>query len=393
MIKQQVHCLYPYFILILFSFLPVHLSAQVTFDKGYYINNDNQKVDCYIKNLQWRKSPVKLEYKLTLEGETKEVSITEVSQFVVSNLKYERHTVLVDQSKKTVGNLSMQYAPEFEEKTLMLEKLIEGRASLYFDGNSLLYFYSVNNSKPEQLVYKDYIRDGKILKNKSYRLQLIKALSCEDITAVDIQNIAYVKRDLVKLFEIYNTSLNAQMVKYGLTNKGNRFNVFINAGARLAYVSFIREYSSTFSLGNSIGFTSDVQIEYVLPYNRNKWALFFNPTYQSYTTDCTYNYVDFSADYKSIELPLGVKYRMFINEDAKIFFEVSGFLIDIPFNSYIGSRDIENGGSNVFLGGGYEYKNFNVKVKYGTHPDILSEYVNYTADYQSFSFTVGYKLF
>jgi hypothetical protein len=393
MIKNLVRFLSLNYIL-LFALLPANLSAQVSFEKGYYIGLDNKKVDCYIKNHDWRKIPTKLEYKATLEEKTKTIAIAEVNQFEVSNLKYERHTVQVDQSGKTVNDISMQYAPEFAEKNLMLKKLIEGRANLYFDSNSQLFFYSIDKHKPEQLIYKEYSRDGKVLKNTSYRLQLIKALSCEDITTVYLQNLSYLKSDFIKVFETYNTCLSAPMIKYGTTKKSGQFNVTINSGVRVSNIKYVREYSATsFHFDKSVGFTSDIQFEYILPFNKNKWSFFINPTFQSYTTDFTYSYVDYSTDYKSIELPIGVKYSMFFSDKSKMFIEASGFLIDIPFDSYVGSREVDNGGGYIYFGGGYAYNRFNFKVKYGTHPDIISQYTNYTAAYHSLSLTLGYQLF
>jgi hypothetical protein len=29
--------------------------TQIVFEKGYYINNANEKVECLIKNIDWRK--------------------------------------------------------------------------------------------------------------------------------------------------------------------------------------------------------------------------------------------------------------------------------------------------------------------------------------------------
>lgn len=38
--------------------------AQIIFENGYFINELNQKVECFIKNIEWRNNPTEFEYKL-----------------------------------------------------------------------------------------------------------------------------------------------------------------------------------------------------------------------------------------------------------------------------------------------------------------------------------------
>ena len=38
--------------------------AQFLFDQGYIINNNNERIDCLIKNIDWKDKPKIFEYKL-----------------------------------------------------------------------------------------------------------------------------------------------------------------------------------------------------------------------------------------------------------------------------------------------------------------------------------------
>ena len=44
--------------------------AQISFEKGYFINNANQKTNCLIKNQDWKDNPTEFEYKLDENSES-----------------------------------------------------------------------------------------------------------------------------------------------------------------------------------------------------------------------------------------------------------------------------------------------------------------------------------
>jgi len=43
--------------------------SQISFEKGYFINNTNQRISCYIKNSDWKNNPTEFVYKIALEGD------------------------------------------------------------------------------------------------------------------------------------------------------------------------------------------------------------------------------------------------------------------------------------------------------------------------------------
>ena len=48
-------------LLLLTTILSLNSYSQINFDKGYFINDSNQKVDCLIKNIDWKNNPTEIE--------------------------------------------------------------------------------------------------------------------------------------------------------------------------------------------------------------------------------------------------------------------------------------------------------------------------------------------
>ncbi len=143
--------------------IPLNTFGQVVFEKGYFIDNNDKKSACLIKNYEWKNSPSKIEYRLTETSETKTADISVIKEFRVSSIKYQRFTVKIDQSGQSLSNLNKDKEPIFIEDTLFLRLIIEGNASLYEAGEYKLYFYRVNNSEVKQLVHKEYLSGTRVV--------------------------------------------------------------------------------------------------------------------------------------------------------------------------------------------------------------------------------------
>jgi len=83
----------------------------------------------------------------------------------------------------------------------------------------------------------------------------------------------------------------------------------------------------------------------------------------------------------------------FLSNKSKVFLTAAFVVLDIPFNSSIGSLGI-NSTNNLNFGFGYCYNNkYNVEIRYGSRRRVLSKYAFYSSDYQSLSFVFGYNIF
>ena len=59
--------------------------SQISFENGYFIDNDNQKINCLIKNLDWENNPTKFKYKLSENNELNTKTIKSVCISVNAN--------------------------------------------------------------------------------------------------------------------------------------------------------------------------------------------------------------------------------------------------------------------------------------------------------------------
>lgn len=390
------------FILLTFFFCQITYS-QVYYEKGYYIDESNQKVDCLIKNVDWKNSPTEFEYKLSDADNPQRLTIQSVKEFSFYNgVKYIRSTVNIDKSSDQVGSMSLEKNPIFQVEVLFLKVLIEGKANLYSyeDGNLVRYFYNYDGLEIKQLTYKRYLKDNAIIAvNNGFRVQLWNDLKCPKFTMAKVERLAYRKSDLVAFFDEYNNCNNTESKNFEKKQKVDLLNITVRPGIN---------YSSLFidnSLDNTEGVDFDKQftvrfgleVELIMPFNKNKWSIFAEPTYQYFSSSGEDARNTITADYKSIELPIGIRHYMFLNDNSKIFIN-GAFVVDFSTNSTIDFSivsDLEiNTGSNFALGLGFKFLDkFSCELRYQTNRDILANYAFWNSKYGSSSLIIGYSFF
>ena len=81
--------------------VPFLVLGQINFEPGYFIDNDQDKVSCFIKNEDWLNNPTTFTYKLSENGNIQEATISEVKEFTVFGGKsYIRKQVPIENSFK-----------------------------------------------------------------------------------------------------------------------------------------------------------------------------------------------------------------------------------------------------------------------------------------------------
>lgn len=377
--------------------------SQISYEKGYYINNDNQKINCLIRNIDWKNNPIGFEYKLSENGETQNANIKSVKEFGVDNIsKHIRSTVNIDRSSENIDELSNDKRPIFKQEELFLKVLVEGKANLYLfeDGNLRRYFYNKENAAIEQLVYKSYkYSNTQIGKNNKFKNHLWNNLKCSTFKKNKVEKLDYKKNDLIDFFVEYNECNNEEYINYEERQKRDLFNLSIRPGVNISTLSIQNSVSSSrdTDFGHELTFRLGVEAEFILPFNKNKWAFIFEPTYQYFKSEANLATQSVEADYKSIELPVGIRHYFFLNENSKIFINGS-FIFDLSNDSVI---DFESGANleiktrnNLSFGLGYKHNDrYSVELRYQTSREILSEFVYWNTDYQTFSVIFGYSIF
>jgi len=392
-----------FLLLLLTAIFVTNAYAQIIFEKGYYVNNSDEKVDCLIKNMDWKDNPTEFSYKLRETSDKEKATIETVKEFGIYNgSKYLRSKVKIDRSSESILDLSEVRNPIFIEEVLFLTVLIESKASLYeyIDGNLVRYFYSKDNSAIEQLIYKSYKSSQMdISRNNKYKQQLWNDLKCSTITMNKVENVKYKKKSLVRFFVKYNECNNETFINFGKKPKRDLFNLNIRPSFNRSSLLIQNNISSNRNVdfGNKLGFRFGVEAELIAPFNKNKWAFLIEPTYQSFKSELEATPRNSKVEYQSIELLVGLRHYFFLSKRSKIFLN-SSFVFDLSRNSFV---EVSSGAdlniatrNNLAVGLGYKYNDkFSVEARYQTNRELLGGYVYWSSDYNTASIIFGYSIF
>ncbi len=381
--------------------------AQINYEKGYFITNDGTRTTCLIRNLEWLNNPTEFDYKLSENGDPKTEEIASVKEFGVANVLYKRFTVDVDRSSQKIATLDYKRNPEFNEETIFLKQMVVGDYNLYqyVDGNLTLYFYDGGNQEIQPLVYKRYLTDrDKIGINNMYQQQLSNSLKCNTIQSREFETLDYAMDDLTSLFEKYNTCKGYNYTsKEAATNKG-KLNLILRAGITLNSFKIPSRGITNpspyeFDFGQIMGFQVGTEVEYVFGFNKNKWSLLMEPTYNSFESESTslnYNPETVTFAYKTFELPLGIRHYFFLDDTSRLFINGSYVWIFDMGSEFTTSRpgfELANGGNFAF-GLGYNYDGkYSIEARYDTNrSNIFPDSNGFTTDLDSFSIILGIKV-
>lgn len=389
--------------------------GQIVFEEGYFIENDGKKTECLIKNMGWKNNPIEFNYKLLEDDKSKKITIEKVQEFEVNNkLKYQRFEVEIDRSSSNPNNLSKQRTPEWSKETLFLQVIIEGEASLYFYGESNLkrYFYTIAHSLPKQLIYKKYIGEsgfGDVKTNLRYQNQLWTDLRIEGATMNSVTSTSYKLSSLEKYFIKYSEVKGNSYEKYSSTLKGDGidFNIKISPGLSYTSLSIWADQSAAnvsrdIDFGYNLNYKLGIELEIVLPFNKNKWSIFLDPKYKKYAAE---NEIQLKLRpvepvkvvINTLEIGLGLRHYFFLGDKSKIYINAS-LIYDINFNSSkieYPDKDLEiidRTLSYLAVGIGYIYDN-RYSIEFRRDPDRkIFSYVLWGSEINSYSLTFGYAI-
>lgn len=414
----------PLLITILFLFFFTFSYAQISFEKGYYILNDGSRIECFIRNIDWKNNPTDFKYKTQLsDNDFKTETIANVQEFGIDNeTTFKKFKIKIDRTSDEPNKLLADRNPVFKEEVIFLKVLVKGDATLYSytDQNLNRYFYETKTIPVEQLVYTKYYQIDSndsptiLAENNEYKQQLFQNVKAENTTEKEIIKLNYNKSDLTKYFIKYNNIKPNLAKEERKVNKGI-FLVKITPSASIASLSTENDYflRDNVQLDNKINFKFGVEAEYILPYNKNKWSIFISPAYQTYQDDKTYNVPsgfiispetpnNAKVKYTSIQIPIGIRHYMFLNQTSKIFINVAyafdaGSKTNITYTDVTNktTREYESGsGSNFAFGLGYNFKNkFSFEARLNTKKELMRDYLTYSAKYSSIDFVLGYTIF
>ena len=319
--------------------------SQVKFEKAYFIDNDNVRTACFIKNKDLYQNPNSFEYKLTQEElDVKIGDIKNIKEFEIANtIKFVRNFVKIDVSSPDLGQIKDIREPEWVEKTLFLKVLIEGKASLYeFKDKALKrFFYKTDNIPITQLIFKKYyIPNTNYMSlgvNNDFQKQIWEEMNCENQTLDKVLKLQYERKDLVDYFIKYNNCKNIGYKDYNKNISKSSFNIKIKGGFNVSpYKDYDNADEKVDFSGNKLFLKYGGEFEYITPFNRNKWAIFMELTYQTYKFSAiTTDYSTFGEAFdrtnessyseKGFFTFVGVRYYMYLKDNSRIFINAGLF--------------------------------------------------------------------
>lgn len=381
------------------------IHAQVDWEEGFFVKNDGSKVDCLIKNRDWKNNPVSFEYKFSASEKPKTATIEEVQRFVINNAgKYIRHTVMIDISSDKIGKLSEDSDPIFKKQTIFLKVLVEGAANLYKyeNGTHRRFFYSTSDSV-EPLIYKRYIiEDDKVRRNNMFQQQLWKNIRCEDLQMTEVLKLPYYEKDLINYFIDYSECKNSLYTVYNtVSDKRTYFNVNVGSGvSQLTILNYDRFRVYKNKLAGNIILKLGAELEHYLPFNNRKWSLFLSPSLTKFNARGEYislNDTHHEATVSSLSLDVisGLRHSLYLS-DAHQFFFTAGVLAYFPISGSLdvdGIREFPLSYSDAFIiGAGFKFKDkYSIDINYNFDM-ILTRREIYELKYSYIGLQIGYSL-
>lgn len=387
--------------------------SQISFKKGYLVDDSGEKKEVLIRDVGWRNNPTRFDFKNSEEAVPESIGIEAVKEFgVPGTFRYLRAKVQIDRSGNDLNRLSTR-SSVFSEEEVFLKILFSGEANLYqfTDGSLTRYFFSKNEAEIKPLIYKQYmISTTKVGANNSFRQQLWNHLKCGDLKMEELEKIAYEKEDLLKVFQEYNACRNVE-IDFQPKEKKDVFHLNLRPRLNLTSLSLgntgtsVRDTDFDSKLNLGVGLEGEI----IFPFYNNKWSFIIEPTFQNYkNTKVNNNSVVpggtliSKVDYTTIEVPVGFRHYFFLNEDSKFFIN-AGYVWAYVFDSQnkfsrkdgtsLGHLDLSKS-INWSFGAGYKYKDrYSVELRYFTNRDLLTTYENYASEFKNVSLIFGYSIF
>jgi hypothetical protein len=371
--------------------------SQIRFEPGYYIDLVGKRVDCLIRNADWKNSPSTFTYKLTETGETQQMNVTDLTEFKVGDNKFIAAEVQYDGASQDLKKIGVLSSPEWTKGRLILKVLVDGTAKLYQYATKelTLFFYKVNDSPIEQLVFKNYISPTdhtQLLSNRMYLAQLNTKVHCDKMTIVDNRAVSYDGSSLSKHFRTYNSCVGDIPEKRNSERKA--LVIALTPGVDLSQMTAERSSGRDYNFDNKTNFRMGLELEFTLPFKQGKWATIIEPTFQYFnSTDQN----DFTIEYTSLEIPLGLRHKFFVGDKHYIFVDAMA-LLDFPIKHAHLARPNEviktYKGVEGFAGGiGYAFRKFSIEARYYPQRVRVDGSGDYEYRYKKTSVIIGFRPF
>lgn len=394
--------------LFLLCFINKSFAQKDNFYNGYIITNNGDSLHCEIKDEDWISTPAEFKYRfagsqniqIALLDSTREIN-------AFGQFKYIRYTGNIDVSSGRMNELSTKRDPEFERKTVFLETLVEGKANLYFYSNSRYrrFFYKLDNGEITQLTYKKYESAQNVVStNEDYKFQLLKELNCKFYTIDKYKYVEYRIRSLSNYFKEYNSCFGVTATSSVRNERKGIINIYGRAGIGSSNFRFNHRIDPLLkgSHGTQPYFSIGFGAEILIPKTDGVLYFLIEPSFQNHVSSggkVEPNNFKTTLEYRSMEVPIGLKLNFKINEKvssyikglysgnismsrSKITFSPQGYIMRVGPDA------------NLEFGGGITLnKKYSAEFRFSTNRPILNNYPWYNSNFTTIELVLGYRLF
>jgi hypothetical protein len=382
--------------------------AQIIFEKGYFVDNGLHRTECLIKNQDWKNNPKDFEYKSKESDASRRANLLTVKEFGVYGIsKFVRADVKMDRSPAELDRLSDNSEPLWSQEQLYLKVLVSGKATLYYYEEQSLkrFFYSVSDSLITQLIYKEYLIESQYVgANNRFRDQLWKYVRIPNSTRNPLDGVNYNQKGMLWYFKKYNDLSGGTALAVDSLGIQARdiFHLWITPGINCSSLSLTNNYYTDRNADFSTGIFPRIglEAEFVLPFNKNKWSVITEPSYQFYVGGTRFKAGKAKVSFHLFQLPVGIRYSFFLNENLKVF--VNGYVVSslgaklnssVIFDDPFASPLILKPQNCVAIGCGIGLKRVNAEACFYTNQDLLNDYIYWKSAYRQFLVIVSYRMF
>lgn len=396
----------------LFVLCATSVWAQTNFEKGSYTDNTGKTVSGYIKNLDWKDNPTAIEFSTSADGsDSVEKTIREIQGFEIDGKsKYIRELANIDKSPQQVGELNYDRNPEVKLKTVFLKVLMDGQTKLFRhrEGKHLSLFFINKDGLIELLVYKRFLNVEKnIVENNYYKQQLLNEFSCDKGPMPEVSSLRYNSATILNYMRKYNACMGMNKIEIYQEERGPRWGLTLIGGVNFNSYSIRDGASRSFNFGNATTPTFGFELQYILPTNNDKWAIFIDARTMSFSADRQFTIPaglgtsfitqTLEFDYKAVEVAAGVRHYFYLGEKSRLFISAnygaevsSSSIID---NERSSDTEVSTPVGTYGIGLGYTYGNLRVEARHnGTKDHFSKGKSSGTSSYSSFMLTLGYTL-
>ncbi|MGB5821734.1 MAG: hypothetical protein WBG90_19785 [Saonia sp.] len=310
--------------------------AQVAFEPGYFIDNENNTIACLIQNEKWIESPKTVVYKLDENSQVLELNPDNCREFGIGEETiFKRIDAKIPITKSRTSDKNYSSEPILVEKRQFASLLLKGKISLYRVTNAGEDVFLTENSDAEieVLLYKEYLDDDlTIRKNNLFKRQLLKNYACQN--GPDIQSLKYTTKSMLDYFGNLNHCLGDSTFKVYRNKVKQKLvssvSIKVWGGAQQnGYEARNLNTGEVFKFDDGVSIKGGVELEAFLgSLTKTKVSIFSGLQYSNVSNELSIPFDGLSEstlnlDVNVIELALGFRYYIGLGKKSDIFLDAA----------------------------------------------------------------------